>query len=130
MKAAFLAFLLFLSGTAFAERWLSNRSSRTITADTLVRIPNSNPGDTISSVIITSCSIVPGSVFTLYDSSGQASRLISQIHTSTSPSGTFTASCIRQYDYFIRVSSAITYTTTFAADVTILWHNDIGAAEQ
>ena len=117
---------------AFSERWLSNRSSRTTTADSLTRILGSNPGDTISSVIVSSCSSTIGALFRLFDSSSVSSGQIAALHISSSfaPGIGEAGACMRQYDFFIRVSSAITYTTTFGADVTILWQNEIGPIEQ
>lgn len=125
-KFLILCVLTFLSiGIVDAERWLSNRSSRTITAETTARIVGSGPGDTISSVIISSCSASAGSLFRLYDSSLTTTGQIAALHTSTAPSGALTKSCIEQYDFFIRLSSAITYTTTNACDVTILWQDEL-----
>ena|SRR3990167_10198281 len=122
-----LFFAVFLIPIACYSQ-LSNRSSNTITSETNVRIAHSNPGDILSSVIVSSCSTVMGSKFIIYDSSGQASNLIATIHTSSSPFANASTgvgrNCEKQFDFFIRISSAITYTTTSGADVTILWKND------
>lgn len=125
LVAALPTFFFFCVSVVFGERSMSNRSSRTVTADSLQRLPGSNPGDILSSVMVSSCSSTPGSLFQIYDSSGQDSRQIASLHTSTSPTPTFTVNCMRQYDFFLTVSSAITYTTTNGADVTILWQNNI-----
>ena len=126
MKYMAFIFIFFLAGTAFSERWLSNRSSRTTSAESLVSLPGSNPGDSLSSVIVSSCSATLGAKFRVFDSSAQSSGQIAELHISSASGISEVGACTKQYDFFIRVSSGITYTTTFGADVTILWQNELG----
>ena len=119
-----LAFF-FLHGICYGSGWDSNRSSRTITAETTVRVSSSSPGDILSSVQITSCTNTAGQYFRIYDSSAQVSGLIAQINISTAIALNAAAiDCRREYNFSIRLSSALTYTTTAGADVTILWSKE------
>lgn len=101
-------------------RWQVNRSSNTATAETTVVIPKSNPGDILGSVIVNSCG-AGSSILTIYDSSGTATGSLGAIDLTSS---TITGGCLRQIEYFIPISSAITYTKTGLANITILWNNN------
>lgn len=124
----FLAVILISTlGLAQAKEWRVNSASVTTTAETTVRIPNSNPGDVIVSVIINDCSSTAGSTFTLYDSSMQVANSFGALDTSTTPVAGIGQDCRRQVFYEHYVSSSITYTTSAAgASITILWFNDYG----
>ena len=126
IKSLILFFLVLSGALANAQVWVSDRSSRTTTAESLVRIPNSGPGDVLSSVIVSSCSSTSGASFSVFDSSQQSSGLIARLHVSTSMVANVVQEqgCLGQYDFSLRISSAITYTTTNGADITILWNNN------
>ena len=122
--APFMALMLMGSylGAAQITRWQVNRASNSPAGsnETLVTIPKVLVGDILGSVIVNKCG-TQQSNFTLYDSSAQAANVLGVIDTSSS---TLTGGCGRQIEYFIPVSSAITYTKTGGADITILWNSN------
>ena len=123
MKKFILAVLLLGSTSLFAD-WKADRVSWTITADTLVRIPNAGPGDELFKVQVTSCSAVPGHVFRIYDSSGVAASTIAlNIQLSTANLGGQSTDCVRDYIFETRISSSITYTKQGTGEVFIQWKN-------
>ena len=125
MKTKFLAFILiFSAGICRADSYESDRSSRTTTDETLVRIPGSGPGDVLNRVIVTSCSVTAGDKFSIFNSSGVATSTISlniSLGTGTIIGGN--AGCPADYPFFLRVSSAITYSKQGLGEVVILWRD-------
>ena len=106
--------------------WGVNRSSNTTGVATTVRIENSNLGDILHSVIVGDCP-TGEDLFTLYDSSGQASNTLAVIDTSTAPvtgSTTDGMDCRGQYVFNVLVSSGITYTKTGSSNLSILWSDE------
>ena len=125
MRTLILFFLVSLGLSANAQVWVSDRSSRTISADTLQRIPRSGPGDVLTRVLVTSCSATAGDVFRIFDSSGVASSTIAaNIQMSTFTLGGLAQDCVKEYLFLLRVSSAITYTKQGAGEVVILWNDN------
>lgn len=124
-----LSLILVLSITpAFSTQgieWEITNASRTNSVDTTGTIPLTDPGDVLVSVIVGGCS-APGGVLTIYDSSQTATGIVAAIDTSSTSTAGPTLGvrdCRRQYNFFLHVSSAITYTNTGSADVTFLWNN-------
>lgn len=129
-KLLVLVSLVIFIQPAMAE-WSANRASRTATVDTLSRIPNTGPGDELYKVLVTSCATAPGASFRIYDSSGIATSTISlNIPISTFSLGGLSQDCSKSYEFSLRISSAITYTTTGAGEVIILWNNSSLDREQ
>ena|SRR3990167_2273949 len=125
MRTLILFFLVSLGLSANAQVWVSDRSSWTISADTLRRIPRSGPGDVLTRVLVTSCSATASNVFMIFDSSGVASSTIAaSISLSTSALGGLAQDCVKEYPFYLRVSSAITYTKQAGGEVVILWNDN------
>lgn len=130
MKKLFYFLLsLVLTSSAFAvtsSYFGVNQSSNTASVETTVRIENSNRGDIIHSVIVGDCGTGP-SLFTLYDSSAQASNTLFVADASTTPVGgsiTGGGDCRNQYILGILISSGITYSKTGTSNITILWSDE------
>lgn len=100
-----------------------DRSSYTAVTATTARLPNSGPGSILYSVIVSSRG-GDGAEFTLYDSSGTAG-------TGAKNLGVYEADTNFQYDFSLRISSAVTYTSkagasTLAPALMFLWCGEGG----
>lgn len=101
-------------GAVTFTSWCVDMSSNTTSLETTVRIPASGPGDILASVIVGSAAATSGQIL-LYDNVAGTTNLIANLETDS----------IRQVEFGVRISSAITYTTSGAAgSVTILWCDD------
>lgn len=107
-------------GAAQITRWQVNRASNTSSNETTIPLPRVLVGDILGTVIVNKCGTSQSNL-TIFDSSGTTSGSLGVIDTSSS---SITGSCLRQIEYFIPVSSGITYTKTGGADITILWNSN------
>lgn len=96
------------------DAYCVNRSSFTATLATTARIPDTDPGDILWSVIVGSSS-VSGGQLAIYNSSGTSSNQVADLEIDS----------VRDVLFSLRVSSAITYSMSGGAGaVTILWCNE------
>lgn len=112
MKKVFTLFAFMLcAGVSYAGGPEVNKSSYTVTAETTKRIAATEKGNMLYAVVVGSAT--PGSVLTIYDSSGTATNTIA----------TISLHIARDYNFNVLLSSGLTYTTSAAPTngLTILW---------
>jgi len=110
--------LLFLSPCLYAvtqTHWKVGRSSQTSTSDTVRLIdPDAGPNDVLVALIVGDSGTSSPSSVTLYNSSGAVSSTLFVLNSSS-------ANALGYYPFFVEVSSGISYATTGAPKITILW---------
>lgn len=122
---AFLLFCLFvISRFGQGADFDVNKSSNALGTSSLSIIQDSDPGDTLGSLIIGQRGTAPETI-KIYDSSGTANNLIATIDLSTSSSASASyVNVFNEYVFNLRISSAITISKSAAtSNITILWKN-------